>query len=57
MNFQQQVENAARAFYLVDNDGRSWEDAPEALKEEFRSLAREAIALLPEFRREQGIAA
>ncbi|MBM6582442.1 hypothetical protein ILT44_19740 [Microvirga sp. BT689] len=40
-----QVENVARAFYDAKDDGQSWEQAPENIKEEFRLYAREAIML------------
>ena len=40
------IERVARAFYDAEDDGLCWDAEPEILKEEFRSLAREAIALL-----------
>lgn len=43
-----QVEAVARAFYEAEDDGKAWECEPDILKEEFRRLARCAIALLPE---------
>lgn len=43
---QQAVEHVARAFYEAEGDGPSWDSEPEILKEEFRRLARGAMALL-----------
>lgn len=40
------IERVARAFYDAEDDGLCWDVEPEILKEEFRSFAREAIALL-----------
>jgi hypothetical protein len=40
-----QVEHVARAFHDAECDGQPWDNAPEAIKEEFRLYAREAIAL------------
>ena len=40
-----QVEHVARAFYDAENDGQSWDNALEIIKDEFRLYAHEAIAL------------
>lgn len=40
-----QVELVAQAFYGAEYPG-DWDDAPEILQEQFRDLARMAIALL-----------
>ncbi|WP_230530614.1 hypothetical protein [Microvirga roseola] len=40
------VELVARAFYDAEEDGYSWDCEPEILREEFRRLARNAIALM-----------
>lgn len=50
----QKIENVARAFYEAEDDAHAWEREPEILKEEFRRLAREAIALLEEDETEHG---
>ena len=42
------VEHIARAFHAVQDDSIAWEDEPEILKEEFRSYARDALALYAE---------
>ncbi|WP_262028551.1 hypothetical protein [Microvirga sp. Mcv34] len=39
-----QIERVAQAFYATEHPG-DWDDAPEALREEFRDLARIAISL------------
>jgi hypothetical protein len=46
MAHSQQVEHVARAFYSVDNDEQSWGQAPQELKDGFRQLARQAIAMV-----------
>ncbi|WP_445500237.1 hypothetical protein [Microvirga sp. G4-2] len=46
MGLDQQIEHVARAFYGVENDEQTWDRAPEDLKEEFRSLALDAIAMV-----------
>jgi len=48
-----QVEYVARAFYDAEDDAQVWDREPEILKEEFRRLAREAIALLNQQRAEE----
>jgi len=40
-----QVEHVARAFQDAENDGQSWDNTPNNIKDEFRLYAREAIAL------------
>jgi hypothetical protein len=40
-----QVEHVARAFYDAENDGHSWDNTPNNIKDEFRLYARAAIAL------------
>lgn len=49
MGLDQQIEHVARAFYGVDNDEHTWDLAPEDLKEEFRSLALDAIAMVSNY--------
>ena len=41
-----EIEFVARAMYNAEDDAQVWDCEPEILKEEFRSYAREAIALL-----------
>jgi hypothetical protein len=45
MDPDQQIECVARAFYSVDHDEQTWDLAPERLKEEFRSLAIDAVTM------------
>jgi len=40
------IENVARAFYDVDHDERTWGQAPEDVKEAFRRLAKDAVAMI-----------
>lgn len=40
------IERVASALYYVDDGANSWEEECEILKDEFRNLAKEAIALL-----------
>jgi len=43
MGQSQQIERVARAFYGVDNDEQTWDQAPEDVKEVFRGLAEVAV--------------
>lgn len=45
MDREQEIENVARAFCALENVEQTWDEAPEDVKERFRSLARAAIAL------------
>ena len=40
------VELVAQAFHEADQDGCRWDNAPAAIKEQFREFARNAIRLL-----------
>ena len=48
MDFQ--IECVARALFSAEDNGQSWESAPETLREEFRDLARTALRLLSHHR-------
>lgn len=41
-----QIEIVARAFYDAENGGRSWDSEPETIRHEFRTYARNVIALM-----------
>jgi hypothetical protein len=41
-----EIEYVARAFYDAQDDGWCWDGEPRIVQEEFRALAREALALL-----------
>jgi hypothetical protein len=41
-----EIEYVARAFYAAQDDGCCWDSESPILQEEFRALAREALALL-----------
>lgn len=49
MDRHQQVEYIARAFYEAQDNAQTWEDEPEATKEDYRNCAQAAIALLEEY--------
>jgi hypothetical protein len=40
------IEYIARALYSAEDDAQFWDGEPEILKEEFRTYARAAVALL-----------
>ena len=44
-DLDQRIERVARAFYGVDDDEQTWDLASEDLKQDFRRLAAEAIAM------------
>ncbi|MXQ12469.1 hypothetical protein GR328_13565 [Microvirga makkahensis] len=46
MDRDRAIDNVARAFYVVDNDEQTWEQAPEDVKETFRQLAKAAVAMI-----------
>ncbi|WP_414471232.1 hypothetical protein [Microvirga sp. M2] len=46
MGLDQQIEHVARAFFGVENDEQTWDRAPEDVKDEFRSLATDAIVMV-----------
>ena len=41
-----EIEYVARAFYDAEDDGCCWNREPRIIQEEFRALAREALAIL-----------
>jgi hypothetical protein len=41
-----EIEYVARAFYDAEDDGCCWDREPRIIQEEFRALAREALAIL-----------
>jgi hypothetical protein len=45
-----EIEHIARAFHDAQDDGIAWDSEPEIIKEEFRTYARNAIALFAEYK-------
>lgn len=48
-----EIEAVARAFYSAEDGSQVWDCEPEAVKEEFRELARVAVTLLAQHRRQE----
>jgi len=48
-----QIEAVARALYAADEDAQVWDRECEIIKEEFRDLARIALALLAQHHRQE----
>lgn len=51
----QEVEYVARALYEAEDDALLWDVEPEILKEEFRSYARAAIAMMSQQMSQAGL--
>jgi hypothetical protein len=48
-----EIDCVARAFYAAEHDEAAWDCASEIVKEEFRRLARAALAILAQHRGEE----
>ena len=48
-----EIEAVARALYTVEDDAQVWNHEPEIIKDEFRELARTALAMLAQQRRQE----
>lgn len=48
-----EIEAVARALYSAEDDAQVWDCEPEAIKQEFRELARIAVAMLAQQRRQE----
>ncbi len=48
-----EIEAVARALYSAEDGSQVWECEPEAVREEFRELARVAMMLLAQHRRQE----
>ena len=47
-----EIEAVARALYSAEDDAQVWEDEPEIIKDEFRDLARTALDMFAQYRRQ-----
>jgi hypothetical protein len=50
---EHEIEAVARALYSAEDDAQVWEREPEIIKQEFRELARTALAMFAQQRRQE----
>ncbi|MBJ6127042.1 hypothetical protein [Microvirga splendida] len=50
---EHEIEAVARALYSAEDDAQVWDREPEIVRDEFRTLARAALELLAQHRRQE----